>query len=70
MVQTILGRFEAQVPKNNNDNYQAARYIDWNRGTPYVFTSKDIKELKSKVNTKYAFARKVYDSSIVSFIFK
>lgn len=69
-VQTILGRFEAQEPKNNNDNFQAARYIDWNRGTPYVFTSKDVDELRSKVNTQFAFARKVSDPSIVDAIFR
>ena len=69
-VQTILGRFEAQEPKNDNDNFQAARYIDWNRGTPYVFTSKDVDELRSKVNTQFAFARKVSDPSIVDAIFR
>lgn len=70
VVQTILRRFEVQEPKNNNDNYQAARYIDWNRGTPYVFTRGDVDELRSKVNTQFAFARKVNDSSIVEAIFR
>ena len=70
LVQTILGKFESQEPKSDNDNYQATRYIDWNRGTPYVFTSKDVDELRKKVNTKFAFARKVYDPSIVDAIFK
>lgn len=68
-IQTILGRFEDKEP-NKKDNYQAARYIDWNRGTPYIFTSKDIDELRSKVNTEFAFARKVNDSSIVDAIFR
>lgn len=47
----------------------AARYIDWKRGTPYVFTKKDIPELKEKVNTKFAFARKVEDPSLIDSIF-
>lgn len=68
-IQTILGRFEAQESKKDNDNFQAARYIDWNRGTPYVFTSEDVDELRSKVNTQFAFARKVNDPSIVDAIF-
>lgn len=48
----------------------AARYIDWKRGTPYVFGNKDLSELKNVVNTKYAFARKVNDASLVNEIFK
>ena len=66
-IQTILGRFD--IRKNVNDNYQAARYIDWQRGTPYVFSAKDVKELKSKVNTQYAFARKINDPKIIDYIF-
>lgn len=69
-IQTILGRFEDKEIKYKNDNCQAARYIDWKRGTPYVFTSKDVEELKNKVNTKYAFARKVYNPDIINAIFK
>lgn len=68
-IQTILGRFEDKEIQYKNDNYQAARYIDWKRGAPYVFTIKDVNELRSKVNTKFAFARKVTDPSIVDAVF-
>ena len=47
----------------------AARYIDWQRGTPYVFTKNDVPELKNVVNTKYAFARKVKDPNLINDIF-
>lgn len=60
-VQTVLSRFE-----NFDDEYiSSSRYIDWNRGKPYVFGHRDIAELKNVVNTKYAFARKIENANIV-----
>lgn len=68
-IQTILRRFEYNQINKKSDNARALRYIDWNRGTPYVFTMQDVNTLKSCVNTNYAFARKVYDANIVDQIF-
>lgn len=67
-LQTILASYKPKVIFED-DNTMAARYIDWNRGAPYVFGQNDILELKKLVNTKYAFARKVYDETIVDKIF-
>lgn len=53
----------------NRSSNMAARYIDWHRGCPYVFTVNDLNELKKKKNTKYAFVRKVYDSDLTKLIF-
>lgn len=39
-----------------DENKSCLRYIDWNRGTPYVFLSKDIDELMN--SGEYMFARK------------
>lgn len=69
-IQTVLGEFENKKIKVANDNAEAARYIDWERGTPYVFTQEDVSELKSKINTNYAFARKIADPKVVTSIFK
>ncbi|GAA3632532.1 beta-1,6-N-acetylglucosaminyltransferase [Lactobacillus hamsteri] len=70
-VQTILHRFD-KIPENvpvSDANYQAARYIDWKRGGPYVFKMSDISELKLVINTKYAFARKIKDPNIIKKVF-
>ncbi|GAW99208.1 beta-1,6-N-acetylglucosaminyltransferase [Secundilactobacillus mixtipabuli] len=69
-VQSILYKMkdtDTQVP---DDNEQAARYIDWNRGTPFVFGVQNIEELRSLVNTKYAFARKIQDAKIIDEVYK
>lgn len=66
-LQTILGDYRPKHLKD--DNEMAARYIDWQRGAPYVFTKKDVSELKSVINTRYAFTRKVKDPSLVDTIF-
>lgn len=67
-IQTILSRFS---PKKivENDNVQAARYIDWNRGKPYTFSLKDVDELKKVKNTNFAFTRKVCDPTVVKKVF-
>lgn len=65
-VQTILGRFDNS---KLDENQQSARYIDWNRGRPYVFNNKDVKELKNKKNTMYAFVRKVKNAEMADLIF-
>lgn len=53
-----------------NDDYLAnQRYIDWNRGNPYVFTMKDYDEL---MHSDYLFARKFdsnTDSEIINQIY-
>lgn len=70
-MQTILSRFDKisdDIPVSDA-NYQAARYIDWKRGGPYVFEISDISELKSIINTKYAFARKIKDPNIIKKVF-
>lgn len=66
-LQTILGNYRPEHLKE--DNKMAARYIDWHRGKPYVFTKEDIPELKEKVNTRFAFARKVEDPRLINGIF-
>lgn len=38
-----------------DENNGAQRYIDWNRGSPYVFRQVDFNALKS---SEYLFARK------------
>ena len=68
-IQTILSQFESSQIKSKDDNKQALRYIDWKRGTPYVFTINDVDELKHKVNTQYAFARKINDPKVPMLIF-
>ncbi|SMH69114.1 Putative glycosyl transferase, polysaccharide biosynthesis [Latilactobacillus curvatus] len=37
----------------------ALRYIDWERGNPYMFKDVDVKEIKAIFNTEYAFLRKI-----------
>lgn len=68
-LQTILAKYEESIDSSGYDPYDAARYIDWDRGQPYTFTMKDVPELKSVLNTKYAFARKVNDSKIINAVF-
>ena len=69
IVQTILKRFKDKQIKTKSDNKQALRYIDWQKGNPYVFTIEDAKNLRSKINTNFAFARKVEDPNVVDKIF-
>lgn len=69
LVQTILSDL-GKINTISDDNEQASRYIDWNRGTPYTFNVNDINELKEVVNTKYAFVRKIVDPKIGKEIFK
>lgn len=66
-IQTILGTYRPKQLKN--DNEMAARYIDWQRGKPYIFTKKDVTELRQLVNTKFAFTRKVKDPNLIDEIF-
>lgn len=42
-----------------NEFVSSARYIDWHRGNPYVFSDKDESEIQKVYNTQYAFARKI-----------
>ena len=65
LLQTVL----ANLSVTKNDNAAALRYIDWERGTPYLFGVEDVEELKSKVNTGFAFARKVMDTNVVMKIY-
>ena len=67
-VQTILNRFYDKEDLRD-DCTQAARYIDWKRGRPYIFRVQDVPELAKKVNTKYAFARKVDNPLIITKVF-
>ncbi|GAA6113580.1 hypothetical protein AP1H75_12470 [Apilactobacillus apinorum] len=77
-IQTILSRLKPKNFENDYDYYSddfrmtkssemASRYIDWlnGHGKPYVFGLKDVKSLKSIVNTKYAFGRKVNDYKVI-----
>lgn len=56
--------------KETEDNYESClRYIDWKRGTPYIFKTEDFDDLMS---SPYLFARKFdlsVDSNICSLIF-
>ena len=69
MVQTALSKLKTSKYKIINDCEQAARYIDWKRGGPYVFNTGDANELIDAVNTHYAFARKVNDSKLIDLVF-
>lgn len=79
-VQTILKDLKpVNLSKRYNyysDDYRmtksskmAARYIDWYRDRPYIFLTSDFEELKDKLNTKYAFARKIYNPEIIKKVF-
>lgn len=65
LLQTVL----ANLSVTENDNAAALGYIDWERGTPYLFGVEDVEELKSKVNTGFAFARKGMDTNVVMKIY-
>lgn len=55
---------------DNNSIYSIKRYIDWNRGTPYIFRKEDFNNL---INSEALFARKFdlnIDKEIVDMIFK
>lgn len=66
-IQTILSTLNYQIREDGaDDNQQAARYIDWDRGIPYVFEETDIAELKKIVNTEFAFARKVKNPAVIT----
>lgn len=67
-VQTVL-KAHKDSKKGQDLHVACARYIDWNRGTPYLFKQEDMAELRSKVNTQYAFARKIQDSEIPRILF-
>ncbi|MEE6720233.1 beta-1,6-N-acetylglucosaminyltransferase [Limosilactobacillus reuteri] len=62
-VQTIFHRLD-NGKHIKDDNAEAARYIDWDRGKPYTFKDTDISELKEKINSNFAFVRKVNDTKI------
>lgn len=63
-LQTIIinSKFKDSLFHSNfdNDSHAIMRYIDWNRGNPYVFRNSDLDEL---LNSEYLFARK-FDSSV------
>ncbi len=44
------------LPNDTEDYRSCLRYVDWKRGTPYVFTSQDYEELKEVKD--FLFARK------------
>lgn len=67
-VQTVLSRFYNNED-HRDDCTQAARYIDWKRGRPYIFQLEDVPDLAKKVNTEFAFARKVDNPLIVTEVF-
>ncbi len=57
-VQTLVynSKFYNNLYLKKDDDYMSiVRYIDWNRGEPYIFKSEDFDEL---INSKYLFARK------------
>lgn len=72
-IQTIIYNSDFRdklYDKNFDNNYMAClRNIDWMRGTPYVWKSKNFEEL---MNSGFLFARKFdsgYDSDIVNRIY-
>ncbi|MGG7600762.1 beta-1,6-N-acetylglucosaminyltransferase [Weissella cibaria] len=61
-VQTVLlndYELSDSIMKQKSDGAEAARYIDWLRGSPYVFTRQNEAELKKLRNTHYVFGRKI-----------
>ncbi|MBF7124916.1 hypothetical protein ITR00_02285 [Pediococcus pentosaceus] len=68
-IQTILSNYKNKYKNKYDDNKMAGRLIDWKRGTPYVFSKKDVPYLKDKMNTVFAFARKVEDPSVPKMVF-
>lgn len=72
-VQTLVwnSEFKARLYNNSYDNdYKACmRYVDWNRGKPYVWKSQDYRSL---MDSDYLFARKFdykTDPNIVEMIY-
>lgn len=74
-MQTSLKKLKPKDETNIYDYYSdkyrltessklSSRYIDFYRGTPYVFSMSDLDELRQNINSKYAFARKVYDKDV------
>ena len=64
-LQTLLYNSEFKenlYNKNYNNDYtnSICRYVDWNRGNPYVFMKEDFNEL---INSDCVFARK-FDEKI------
>ena len=55
-IQTLLPQLDNH---QNDDNFAALRYIDWNRGKPYSFQMSDVEELRKVKNNKIAIARKI-----------
>lgn len=56
--------------KLNEDYHSIMRYIDWNRGGPYVWRERDFDEL---INSDYLFARKFdekIDNNIINMIYE
>lgn len=72
-IQTIVynSSFYKKVISYNNDDYKAIkRYIDWERGNPYTFTSDDYVEI---MNSGCFFARKFstkIDRNVIDKIYK
>lgn len=62
-VQTIFHRLD-NGKHIKDDNAEATRYIDWDRGEPYTFKDTDVSELKEKINSNFAFVRKVNDTKV------
>ena len=65
-IQTLLPQLNTH---QDNDNFEALRYIDWKRGQPYQFQMSDVNELKKVKNTNYAFARKVSNPELIEKVF-
>lgn len=71
--QSIYMKYENEFQLYNkipNDNHNNMRYIDWNRGQPYVWRKSDFYDL---VKSEYIFARKFdssVDSGVINMIFK
>lgn len=73
-IQTIIynSKFKSNIfNKKMNDDYEASmRYIDWNRGTPYIFREKDLKDL---IISNRLFARKFsakVDKKVINELYK
>lgn len=64
-VQMVLGTSDVE---DKSENIQAARYVDWKRGEPFVFGMDEVAELRGVFNTKYAFARKVVEPDVANSI--
>lgn len=67
-IQTLLPQLNNHNHQSN-DNFAALRYIDWNRGQPYLFQMSDVEELRKVKNTEYAFARKISTPRLIDKVF-